>query len=222
MKSLLKIFIFILPWFFKRKLLISFFGYKIHPKARIGLSWIFPYQLIMEEGSYIGHFNVAIHLDCIHLEKNSKIGRSNWITGFTTKSNHKHFQHQKQRESKLIIGKHTAITKKHHLDCTNYIKIGKYSTIAGYGSQLLTHSIDVYENRQSSAPINIGDYTFVSTDVVILGGANLPNNSVLGAKALLNKPYKDEWVLYGGVPAKQVGEIDKKAKYFKRQKGFVN
>lgn len=219
---LLKLFTFLFPWFLRRRLLNSFFGYKIHPKASIGLSWVFPKSLIMHEGAKIGHFNTAIHLDNIEMHANSKIGRGNWITGFPSNTNSKHFKHQPDRMSKLILGKCSAITKNHHFDCTNIISIGAYSTIAGYNSQFLTHSIDVYENRQGSAPISIGSYTFVSTNVVVLGGAKLPSYSVLGAKALLNKVLSDEWTLYGGVPAKAIQTIDKNAKYFSRIDGFVH
>ena len=218
----LKLITYFFPWFLRRRLLNSFFGYKIHPNARIGWSWIFPKELIMDEGAKIGNFNVAIHLDTVEMKSNSKIGRGNWITGFPSKTKSKHFSHQLDRESKLYLGKNSAVTKNHHIDCTNLISIGEFSTIAGYSSQFLTHSIDVYESRQSSMPIYIGDYTFVSTNVVVLGGSVLPSFSVLGAKALLNKAYQEEWILYGGVPAKSVRTIDKNAKYFSRVDGFVH
>ncbi|SFZ94033.1 Acetyltransferase (isoleucine patch superfamily) [Flaviramulus basaltis] len=218
---ILKLLTFFFPWFLRRRLLNKFFGYKINANAKIGMSWIFPKDLIMESGSRIGHFNIAIHLDCIKMGMNSKIGRSNWITGFPTSTKSKHFTHQPQRKPILVVGAYSAITKNHHFDCTNTITIGEFSTIAGYSSQFLTHSIDVFENRQSSAPIIIGDYTFVSTNVVVLGGSSLPSYSVLGAKALLNKVFKKDWTLYGGVPAKAIQDIDKSAKYFSRTNGFV-
>ena len=219
---LVKILSLLLPWFLKRRVLNSYFGYQIHPKAKIGLSWIFPKTLIMEKGAIIGHFNVAIHLDRIEMDANSNIVRNNWITGFPSNTKSKHFSHQPDRKPEFYLGKNSSITKNHHLDCTHTIKIGKFSTIAGYGSQFLTHSIDVYENRQSSSPIYIGDYTFVSTNVVLLGGACLPNYSVLGAKALLNSYHNKAWYLYAGVPAKPIKEIDKSAKYFSRTNGFVH
>ena len=107
------------------------------------------------------------------------------------------------------------------MDCTNLIEIGRFSTIAGYQSQLLTHYINVMDNRQDSLPIRIGEYTFVGTNVVVLGGATLPAYSVLGAKSLLNKAFDEEWGLYAGVPAKRASEIPKDAKYFSRSDGFV-
>ena len=71
----------------------------------------------------------VINLDKLVLNENSSIGRSNWITGFPTKSDSRHFAHDKGRESELIIGKESAITKNHHLDCTNAIHIGDLSQL---------------------------------------------------------------------------------------------
>lgn len=90
-----------LPWNIKRFLLIKFWKYKIHKSAYIGLSYIYPKHLIMEKGAYIGHLNVAIHLDYLELGQNSTIGRSNWITGFPSKTKSMHFAHDKSRKVNL-------------------------------------------------------------------------------------------------------------------------
>ena len=133
----------------------------------------------------------------------------------------RHFKHQTDRRPRLEIGEHSAITKDHHLDCTSEIVIGSFTTIAGYGSQLLTHSIDIEANRQDSKPIHIGNYCFVGTDCTILGGAKLPDYSVLGAKSLLNKGFEETYKLYAGVPAREVKELSKDSGYLKREEGFV-
>ena len=221
MKNVLQAFCVLMPWFIKRRLLKLFFGYQLHPTAYIGYSWIFPKQLIMEAHSKIGHLNVAVHLDLVQLQEYSSVSRSNWITGFSSGTSSKHFKHQPQRSSQFLLGRHSAITKNHHLDCTNILKIGDFTTIAGYQSQFLTHSIDVFSNRQDSEPIIIGDYCFVSTSVSVLGGAVLPDCSVLGAKSLLNKKYEETWRLYAGVPARPIKVISEDAQYFKRETGFV-
>ena len=217
----LKILSFFLPWPLRRKLLNKAFKYQIHPSAKIGLAWVFPKKLTMAEGSAIGHFTTAVHLDEIVLNKYSKIGRSNWITGFPSGTKSPHFKHQQNRASRLVVGEHSAITKNHHIDCTSSIHIGRFTTIAGYYSQLLTHSIDIIEGRQDSAPIHIGDFSFVGTNVVLLGGAVLPDYSVLGAKSLLNKAFDQVYMLYGGVPAKPLQPLPQDAKYFTRSTGFV-
>jgi len=218
---ILKIIIIFLPWKLKRFTLIKFFNYTIDPSSHIGLSWIYPNHLTLKKKSKIGHLNIAIHLDTIILNKFSTISRGNWITGFSTNKNSKHFNHQINRKSELIIGEHSAITKNHHIDCTSSVSIGKFTTIAGYRSQILTHSINIIENRQDSKPISIGDYCFIGTSTIILGGAELPSFSVLGANSLLNKKLAEEYSLYGGVPAKFISKISQEAKYFTRTEGFV-
>lgn len=221
MRKILLILSIFLPWFLKYRFLNHFMGYQISKNAYIGLSIITIRHLKMGSGSYIGHFNVIINLDNLELGPKSIIGRNNWITGFSTKIKSKHFEHDKKRKSELIVGKESAITKNHHLDCTNYIYIGDYVTVAGYNSQFLTHSVDIYEGRQDSHPIEIEDYSFVSTGVIILGGSKLPSKSVLAAGAVLNKRYNEEWKIYGGIPAKPIKDIDKNAKYFSRKQGFI-
>jgi acetyltransferase-like isoleucine patch superfamily enzyme len=221
MGILKKIITVILPWPLRRKALNKWFGYDIHPSAKIGLAWVFPSKLTMKEGSKIDHFTIAVHLDSIEMREKSSIGRSNWITGFSSGTDSRHFKHQPERRSNLILGRNSAITKNHHIDCTNIIQIGDFATVAGYQSQLLTHSINVYENRQDSQPIIIGDYTFIGTNSVILGGAQLPSYSLLAAKSMLSKFYTEEWKVYGGVPAKAISDISRDAKYFSRIEGFV-
>lgn len=219
---IVKCLIVLMPWKLRRLILNRFYHYNIHPKARIGFSYIYPKHLVMEEGATIGHLNVAVHLNMIKMGRNSIISRGNWITGFPTGTDSKHFSHNKERKSELIMGKESAITKEHHIDCTDIICIGDFVTIAGYRSQLLTHSIDLYEGRQDCKQITIGNYCFVSTGVKILGGSELPDYSVLGAGAVLNKKYTEKYKLYAGVPARPFKEMDHNAKYFKRMIGFVD
>jgi acetyltransferase-like isoleucine patch superfamily enzyme len=218
---LLKVITVLLPWPLKRIMLVWFFKYEIHPSAKIGLSWIYPKKLIMDSNAKIGSLNVAVHLDLIEIGKYSSIARGNWITGFPSGTDCKHFMHQKNRRSNLILGAYSAITKNHHLDCTNVIQIGNYVTIAGYASQFLTHSINIELNIQDSHPITICDYCFVGTSSTLLGGATLPSHSVLGAKSLLNKPFTNPYRLYGGNPAREIKELSKDFKYFNRKQGFV-
>lgn len=211
-----------MPWRIKRILLQKVYGYKISKSAYIGFSYIFPNYLEMKDGATIGNLNVAIHLDKMIIGSNSIISRNNWITGYPTNMNSKHFVHDNNRRCELIIGDEVGITKNHHIDCTNSIRIGNYVTIAGYGSQFLTHSIDIYEGRQDSHPIIIGDYCFVSTSVRVLGGSVLPAFSVLAAGAVLTKKYDREYTLYGGVPAREIKKIPIDAKYFIREVGFID
>jgi acetyltransferase-like isoleucine patch superfamily enzyme len=121
----------------------------------------------------------------------------------------------------LLIGAHSAITHRHLIDCTNRVTIGRFTTVAGFQSQMLTHSIDLEHNRQASAPISIGDYCFVGTNSVFLGGSAIPDYCVVGAKSLVNKAFADTHHLYGGVPARQLQGLPADYAYFQRTSGFV-
>ena len=210
----------LLPWGARRSFLEGQFGFQIHPSCRIGFAFIFPTRLVMEEGSRIGNLTVCKNIDLLHLKAYASIGNGNWITGFPLGPS-RHFADEKDRQPQLIVGEHAAITHRHLIDCTNSVVIGKFTTIAGFQSQVLTHSIDIEKNRQASAPVCVGDYCFVGTNCVLLGGTALPDFCVLGAKSLLNKSFTESHHLYGGVPARPIEKLSPDCDYFRRTVGFV-
>lgn len=210
------------PWPLRRLLLSRIFGYRLGAGVRISaFSWIYPDILEMDAGSRVGPFNVAIHIHRMTLGEKASIGRNNWLTGHP-KNSTSHFSHRAGRDPSLILGRHSAITKSHLIDCTDRVQIGDFSTIAGYRSQLLTHSIDVYASRQDCKPITIGNHCFVGTNCILLGGSALPDRSVLGALSVLGKEYEEIHSLYAGNPARRVKQIDADAAYFHRVTGYVD
>ena len=215
MKKIINLLIVFLPWTIRRYILNKFYHYKIHPTARIGLSYIYPKQLIMGEGARIGHLNVAIHLELIQMDKNCSISQKNWITGFPL-SNKSNFQDFPDRKPYLIMKEDSSITKQHHIDCTDMVIVGEFTTIAGYGTQILSHSFSLEKNNQACAPIQIGHHCWVGTRSIILPGSVLPSQSVLGAGAVLQKKYTESFVLYGGVPAKYIKKMDETYEFFHR------
>jgi acetyltransferase-like isoleucine patch superfamily enzyme len=220
MKRLLMFLSLLLPWSLRRSFLEKQFGYTIHPSSRIGFSWILPERLIMEANASIGHLTLCKNIALLHLGENASIGRGNWITGFPLGPG-RHFATETERRPELIVGAHSAITHRHLIDCTNSVTIGKFTTVAGFQSQILTHSIDLEQNRQVSAPVRVGDYCFLGTNCVLLGGSALPDFSVLGAKSLLNKSFTETHNLYGGVPARALQTLSPDFAYFRRTEGFV-
>lgn len=218
MKSLLKALLLLIPWIVRRHLLILFFNYEIHPSARIGFSWVFPDKLFMGENSSIGHLNVVKGLSSLVLKDHALINRLNWITGHPIGCK-LYFKCNKNRSPDLEIGEHAAITNRHLIDCTDRIEIGKYSIIAGFRSQLLTHGIDFSESAQKSSPIKIGQYCFIGTSSVLLKGTVIPDFSVVGAMSLVNKKHSEEWTLYAGVPAVNKATLDSSLAWFKRSVG---
>ncbi len=221
MKTLFRAFLVLFPWFLRRRILTACYGYEIHPSARIGLAWVYPRKLIMGPDSHIGHLTVCVNLDEVRLDQSALLGRGNWVTGFPS-GHPRHFAHQPDRQPRLHLEQHAAITNRHIIDCTATVVIGEFSTLAGFRSQILTHSIDVIASRQSALPVRIGPRCFVGTNCVILGGAVLPPCSVLGASSLLNKAYDTPCTLYGGVPARPLKTLPAEARYFTRPRGYVD
>ncbi|MBP6185701.1 MAG: hypothetical protein KA479_12230 [Saprospiraceae bacterium] len=210
-----------LPWPVRRFILNGVFGYKIHPKARIGFSIIMPDHLEMNEGARIGHLNICKGLNNLWMGEQSTISTLNWITGFSIRGV-RFFRHKEKRDPSLRLGHHSAITNRHYIDCSDEIRIGDFTTVAGIGSQFLTHSINLMESIQDCSPITIGSYCFIGTNSVLLPGSALGNYCVLSASSLLNKKMVDEYILVGGVPAKPIQNLPRDMKYFSRDRGFVN
>lgn len=215
----IQVLLFPTPWIIRRSLLNFLPGFKIHKEARIGLSILLADQTIMEEGALITHFNLVNDIDCLYMKTFSKIGKSNWITGANSKS--KMFRNSK-RKCELILGTHTHITGQHHIDCTGGVYIDEFTTVAGVRSQILSHSVDVNLSKQLAGPVHIGKYCFIGTASIILMGAELPDYSILGAGAILNKKYSTPYQLYAGNPARMIKELNKEnSKYFHRDHGHV-
>ncbi len=220
MRKVLGLISLVLPWRMRRLWLKRFFGYKLHRRSRIGLSWVFPAHLEMGDGAVIDNFTLVKHIDTLRMEEHTFIGRLCWITG-SPLSRETSFRGE-ERQPMLHMRKHAEVTMLHHIDCTNKVVIGEFSMVAGYGTQFLTHSVDLDNSEQRSRPITIGNYCFIGTNSVILGGSEMADCSVLGAKSLLNKKWTQKYVLLGGVPAKIVKELSPDMKYFKRTKGTIS
>jgi len=211
-----------LPWPFRRLLLRRLLNADISPSARIGRSIILNVgALTMADHSRIGDFNIIRNLDRLVLGSKASIGTFNWIAGNVTRRPSEHFKSFPDRRSELLLGDHSAIVARHIIDCTDSVSIGRFSTIAGHRTQILTHAIDIAENMQSCEPVKIGDYCFVGTAAVVLKGAVLPSYSVLGAGGVLISGYDKEWTVYAGNPAREVKTLDRTYKYFVRTSGFV-
>jgi hypothetical protein len=220
MKSLLRLLLILMPWPLRRCLLILFCGYELHPTSHIGLAWIYPGHLVMGAGARIGHLTFARGMDLISLGKKASIGRLNWISGYPT-GRPPHFLHLPDRAPRLVLDPHAAITHRHLIDCTDCVRLGRFATLAGFRSQILTHSIDLKACRQHARPVSVGAYCFVGTSCTLHGGAVLPDYSVLAAHSLLNKAFVQGHRLYGGVPAREITKLDPAMGYFQRTQGFV-
>ena len=207
-----------MPWFVKRFLMNKILGFKLHKSAYIGLSIVNSSFLRMNKNSRIGHLNIFRNMKLVDIENNAIIGNLNWISGEASN----HILKKNSNTASLSIGTHTAITNRHYLDCSGGFNIGTYSTFAGVYSTLLSHSIDIDESVQKMKAIEIGDYCFISSNCIFIGGSSIPNYSIVGAGSVIRNKFTESYFLYSGNPAKPIKNISTESLYFKRSAGFVN
>jgi acetyltransferase-like isoleucine patch superfamily enzyme len=210
--------LFFLPWRVRRWVLCTLFNFKLKKSSRIGFSIITANIVELSNSASIGHFNLIRNLDLLYMDEFATLGSLNWITGARDIKNS--FANETNRTSRLVIGKHAAVTHQHLIDCTSTIKIGPFSTIAGYRSQLITHGINVLSNKQESQSIAIGSHCLIGTNSTILKGAKIPNNSIVAAGSVVVKAYSQEGVLIAGIPGVPIKTIA--GAYFSRTIGRVD
>lgn len=216
---LLHAFLMFVPWSLRRFILRILFGAKIGKGTYVGFSMLHSERIEIGEGVKVGHFNLIKGLSLLKLDDHASIGNFNWISGSPIKGSKRFIS--SNRLPALILGRHAALTQCHRLDCSDSILFGDFSILAGYGSQLLTHSINIASSRQMVDKVCVGAYTFVGTRSVLLPGSVLPNYCVLAAGSVLVDSCRDEYTLYGGVPAKAIKQLDNKMAYFTRACGYV-
>lgn len=177
-----------------------------------------PRELAMADGSRIGHLTIAKGLQRLELGLCARIGNLNWITGFPL-GGARFFLKQPERMPALLIRDHGAIQNRNLIDCTDKVVVGRFSRVAGFRHQFLTHGIDLKTANQASAPISIGDHCFIGTGTILLKGSRLPDFSVLAAGSVLHKAHEQTYALYSGTPASPVKELDRDLAFFRKTKG---
>lgn len=106
------------------------------------------------------------------------------------------------------IGANTLIQQHCLIGCYKYIKVGKSFCMA-HRSQLLDSNLhwlvdsDTKIVKRFSKSIICGDYCWICTNSLVLGGVNLPNHSILSAYSMLNKNFseQEDGCIFAGIPA---------------------
>lgn len=207
--------IILLPWRLRRHLICRTLGFSIAPTASIGISLVAPSSLTMGSGSRIGHLNVIRGMDKLEMGRNSIISHLNWIYAIPGDLMNA------DRQPKLLLGEGAGITRRHLIDCSDEVRIDRYALVAGYGSQIITHGIDLQASQQKATPILIGENSMIGTRSIVLGGAVMPPYSALGAGSVLRDQFTDSYRIYSGVPAREAGRLPADAAFFSRKQNRV-
>jgi acetyltransferase-like isoleucine patch superfamily enzyme len=222
MSSILKklLLVALIPFPSKVKILVfrRVLGFDVAVDARVGFSFVVCQNLIMGSGAAIGHMNVIKGNMTLRMRPKASIGQFNWIT--SGNADPRYFQGF-DRRSELNLGEASSITSRHILDCTDRIEIGRFTTLAGYRSTLLTHGIDYQTAKQSCRPIEIGDLCLFGSNVVVLMGVTVADRTVVGAGSIIASSAEEELGLWVGTPARRVRDLTGGEAYFTRRDGHI-
>jgi acetyltransferase-like isoleucine patch superfamily enzyme len=201
------------PWPLRRILYRGLFHWRIEAGASIGLSLVDARRLRLRRGARIGHFNVIRQMSIVELGEGTTIGQWNWITAAPDLAF--------GGGGYLSVGHDSAITSRHYIDCSGGVRIGSYTTLAGVRTVILSHQIDVTQNVQTTAPVEVGDYVLVSSNVCMTPGSRVPGSCVIAMGAVVVGSLPAEGALYAGVPAKLKRRGIGDGAYFARSEGVV-
>jgi acetyltransferase-like isoleucine patch superfamily enzyme len=202
----------------KRFAMGKLLGASIDRTAKIGFSIVDSDRLDMGPGSRIGHFTVLRGLRHAYLGPGATVGNFNWITAAPV------FQSRSagtDDDGCFSLGRESAVTSRHYVDCSGGVTIGEYTTMAGVRSTILSHQIDLSVGVQSTKTTCVGDYCFLSSNVCLTPGASIPDRSAVAMGAVVVGNLKETGALYGGVPARVLRSNIDSGRYFRRARGFV-
>lgn len=185
----------------------------IAPGAHIGRSIILVGHVSMGPESNIGSFNMIRGLTELRLGQGAMIATRNWIAAHP----HSEFVFDgPKRDPRLILHDWSRITVGHQIDCSDRVELHEHSAIAGYRSQILTHSLDLVRERQMTSPVVLGHHSALLSGCIILNGMNVPPCSIISAGSVVTTKLSKEYTLYRGNPAQPVRELPATLKFFHR------
>jgi acetyltransferase-like isoleucine patch superfamily enzyme len=200
----------LLPGIFKRPLYRLLFGYRIGARVRIGLALIDARSVELGEGTEIGHLNLVLRVGRLETGPHARIGMLNVLRGgervrigaYATVMRLNVLNAIPDHDcttdpaSVLELGDGAILVSGHRVDFTDRVTIGRNVILGGRNSSLWTHS------RQETAPIAIGDFCYLGSEVRLAPGACLPAECILALGAVLASPISTPRCLVGGVPAR--------------------
>ncbi len=208
-----------LPWFLKRPFLRLALGYRLHRGARIGFSIVDAREVQMEEGARIGHLNAIRRLERLQMGPRARIGQLNWVSAFpkipemTTSDD---ASRHEGRRLELLLGEGSALMIRHTIDCSDAVHIGDFSWLGGQGTRIYTHEYSPSLGRMDWSPVTIGELTLVNGGCTLTAGTEIGSRCVLAGAAFASGNLGEELRLYGGMPARELKELDASGRWFDR------
>jgi len=175
----------------------------------------------------IGHLNVFTHIGRLSIGEHTRIGALNIFRGGDEISIGRYCDILRLNEinsipepelldgkadAKFILGDGSMIGASHKIDFTDRVTMGKRVIFGGRNSSIWTH------NRQQTEPVEIGDYTYLGSEIRIAPGAIIPAKCIVGMGSVVAKRFTREYWLIAGVPAAEIKELDEDGRFLTEHK----
>lgn len=199
----------LLPGLLKRAAYRHVFGYRIGRRVRVGLSLLDAQAVDLGDDTVIGHLNLILQVGRLETGPHCRIGWLNIIRGGERVSLGACSSVMRLNVlnaipdndcttapvSVLEVGEGSVVVSGHRIDFTDRVRLGRDVILAGRNSSLWTH------DRQTSAPIEIGDFCYLGSEVRLAPGAGLPDECILGLGSVLLRRIPASRTMVGGIPA---------------------
>lgn len=205
----------VLPQRLKHELARRVLRWDIDPTAYIGRSLLLVDHVFMGPGASIGHRNVFRGLDEVRLGATASIGTRNWVIGIP-RAAAEMFPNSPNRRPSLVMGEGALLTDAHEIDCADRVELGDYASLAGFRSQVLTHSLNLVRDRFEAHPVTIGDRSAVMSGCILQSGTRVPERCIVSAGSVVNSKLAKPLTFYRGNPAEPVRELPATLGFFQR------
>lgn len=200
----------LLPAFLKPPVLRSVFGFRIGRRVRIGLALLDCRDLAIGDDASIGHGVLFRSCGRVEIGEHAGIGPLNVFRGGTRirigayarvlrlnviNAIPGHDCHGTP-DSVFDLGYGAFLASSHWIDFTDRVSIGRRSMLAGRSSSIWTH------NRKRAAPVQIGDFCYVGSEVRIAPGVTLADGSMVALGAVVTSSFAEPFTFIGGSPAR--------------------
>ena len=203
-----------------------FFGYKIGKRVRLGFSIIDASECIIDDDVSIGHFNIFTGVERLSIGDHTRVGVGNIFRGGDEIRIGRYCEILRLNEinsipepdivnvadPRFILGDGSMIAASHKIDFTDRVEFGKRVILGGRNSSVWTH------NRQKTLPVEIGDYSYIGSEIRIAPGGAIPPKCIVGIGAVITKKFRNEYRLIAGVPAAEVKELDEDGRFLTERK----
>jgi acetyltransferase-like isoleucine patch superfamily enzyme len=119
-------------------------------------------------------------------------------------------------DPRFHLGDGSIVTAGHKIDFTDRVSIGRRTILGGRNSSLWTH------NRQRTRPIEIGELTYVGSEIRVAPGGVIPSRCIVGIGSVITGRLEGEYMLIAGVPAKAVKQLSEGDRFLVENKTRPN